>query len=106
MQMKVALYGATGKAGSRILKELTDRGHQVTAVARNTEGLPAGVERKRDDLSSVDTIAAIISGADAVVSAYAPPDDDTDALVGVTERQIAAVKKAGSPRLIVVGGAG
>jgi putative NADH-flavin reductase len=104
--MKVALYGATGKAGSRIMKELTDRGHQVTAVARNTEGLPAGVERKRDDLSNVDAIAAIISGADAVVSAYAPPADDTDALIGVTERQIAAVKKAGGPRLIVVGGAG
>lgn len=104
--MKVALYGATGKTGSRILKELTDRGHQVTAVARNSEGLPAGVERKQDDLSNIDTIAAIISGADAVVSAYAPPADDTDALIGVTERQIAAVKKAGGPRLIVVGGAG
>ena len=104
--MKVVLYGATGKAGSRILKELTDRGHQVTAVARDIRGLPAGVERKQDDLSNVDAMAAIISGADAVVSAYAPPADDTDALIGVTERQIAAVKKAGGPRLIVVGGAG
>jgi putative NADH-flavin reductase len=40
------------------------------------------------------------------VSAYAPPYDNTDALLGVTERQIAAVKKAGVSRLIVVGGAG
>lgn len=104
--MKVVLYGATGKAGSRILKELTDRGHQVTAVARDIRGLPADVERKQDDLSNVEAMAAIISGADAVVSAYAPPADDTDALIGVTERQIAAVKKAGGPRLIVVGGAG
>ncbi len=43
----------------------------------------------------MDAIAAIIRGSDAVVSAYAPPADDTDALVAVTERQIAAVKKAG-----------
>jgi hypothetical protein len=39
-------------------------------------------------------------------SAYAPPPDNTDALISVTEREIAAVKKAGHARLIVVGGAG
>lgn len=104
--MKVVLYGATGKAGSRIMKELTDRGHQVTAIARHLQGLPAGVESKQDDLSSVDAITANISGADAVVSAYAPPADNTDALIGVTERQIAAVKRSGNLRLLVVGGAG
>jgi putative NADH-flavin reductase len=56
--MEVVLYGATGKAGSRFLKELTNRGHQVTAVARNVGQLPLAVERKRDDLSNVDAIAA------------------------------------------------
>ena len=104
--MKVVVYGATGNAGSRILKELTKRGHKVTAVARSTSKLPPDVESRQDDLSDVDAIAAIISGADAVVSAYAPPQDDTDQLLGVTERQIAAVKKAGNVRLLVVGGAG
>jgi len=105
--MKVVLYGATGNAGSRILTELVARGHQVTAIARNTTNLLiTGVATKQDDLSSVDTIAANIVGADAVVSAYAPPKDNTDALLDVTKRQIAAVKKAGNMRLIVVGGAG
>ena len=104
--MNVVLYGATGSAGSRILKELTSRGHQVTAVARDISKLPSTVTAKRDDLSDVDIIASIIQGADVVVSAYGPPQDDTDALLGVTERQIAAVKKAGNIRLIVVGGAG
>ncbi len=61
---------------------------------------------KTDDLSNVDAIAATIKGADAVVSAYAPPPNDSDALISVTEREIAAVKKAGSARLLVVGGAG
>ena len=45
-------------------------------------------------------------GADAVVSAYQPPADNTDALVDVTRREIDAVKKAAVPRLVVVGGAG
>jgi hypothetical protein len=104
--MNVVLYGATGTAGSRILKELMARGHQVTAAVRNPEKLPAGVPSVRDDLSSGDRIAEIIEGADAVVSAYGPPQDDTDQLIGVTRRLIEAVRKAGGPRLIVVGGAG
>ena len=104
--MNVVVYGATGKSGSRIVSELLSRGHQVTAVARNPVDLPAGVRSVQDDLSSADKIAAVISGADAVVSAYAPPPDDTDQLIGVTERQIEALHKAGNNiRLIVVGGA-
>ncbi|MDQ2710727.1 MAG: NAD(P)H-binding protein [Acidobacteriota bacterium] len=104
--MNVVLYGATGNSGQRILKELTSRGHKVTAVARNISKLPSEVGAVQDDLSSIDSIASTISGADVVVSAYAPPPNDTDALLGVTERQIEAVKKTGKARLIVVGGAG
>ncbi|PEE38339.1 hypothetical protein CN271_32915, partial [Bacillus cereus] len=33
--MKIGIIGATGKAGSRILKEALDRGHEVTAIVRN-----------------------------------------------------------------------
>jgi uncharacterized protein len=106
--MNVVVYGATGNAGSEIVKELLARGHKVTAVARKVSSLKAepGLTAKTDDLSSVDAIVATIKGADAVVSAYAPPPEDTDAVLGVTEREIAAVKKAGVPRLLVVGGAG
>jgi putative NADH-flavin reductase len=104
--MNVVLYGATGNSGSRILKELVSRGHSVTAIARDTSKIPTEVTAKQDDLSDTGTIASLISGADAVISAYNPPTDNTDALIGVTERQIAAVKKVGDIRLIVVGGAG
>jgi putative NADH-flavin reductase len=106
--MNVVLYGATGKSGSRILKELKSRGHKVTAAVRDTSKLNSanGVTVKHDDLSDSNKIAEVIKGADAVISAYAPPQDNTDALIGVTERQVQAVKKAGAARLIVVGGAG
>jgi hypothetical protein len=104
--MKIVLYGATGKSGKRILSELLSRGHHVTGLSRNPIGLPEGVKAERDDLSNVDKTAAIIKGADVVVSAYGPPQDDTDQLIGVTARLIDAVRKAGNIRLIVVGGAG
>ena len=106
--MKIALYGATGKSGSRILNELLTRNHQVIAVTRDPSKLqPAnGVSVKKDDLSDTNKIAGTIQAADAVISAYAPPPDNTDELIDVTRRQVEAVKKAGVNRLLVVGGAG
>ncbi|WP_263349922.1 NAD(P)-dependent oxidoreductase [Acidicapsa acidisoli] len=106
--MHIALYGATGQSGSRILTELLARGHQVTTVVRNPAKLSArrGLTVVQGDVSTVDTIAEKIKGADAVVSAYAPPADETDQLIPVTGRFIEAVKQAGVPRLIIVGGAG
>jgi uncharacterized protein len=103
--MKVVLYGASGNAGSRILQELQSRGHQVVAAVRNPEKLLAGTKSVRDDLSNTGRIAEIITGSDSVISAYMPPPNDTDQLVAVTSRLIEAVRKAGNPRLIVVGGA-
>ncbi len=117
--MKVVIFSATGRAGSSILNELVSRGHQVVAVARDLDKLPKqlpeSVQPVQADLSSADRIAEIITGADAVVSAFGPSSSDprytsdmsyTDQLVGVTERLIAAVDEAGVSRLIVVGGAG
>jgi len=117
--MNIILYGATGRTGRVILTELVQRGHHVTAIARNLarlpEPLPANVSPLRDDLSDIQRITEIISGADAVISAVGPASDDpryttdqdyTDQLVRVSERLIAAVDRAHVPRLIVVGGAG
>jgi putative NADH-flavin reductase len=106
--MHIALYGATGKSGSRILNELLSRGHEVTAIVRDPAKLPEqkGLTIVQGDVSSAQEIASKIAGADAVVSAYGPPADDTDQLLPVTERLIEGVKSASIPRLLVVGGAG
>lgn len=107
--MNVALYGATGKAGSRILKELVSRGHRVTAIVRDPAKLPhpgPQVAVKQDDLSDPARIAAAINGAEVVVSAYGPPPENPEAIVGVTRRQVEALGRGARVRLIVVGGAG
>jgi uncharacterized protein len=107
--VKVALYGATGKSGSRILKELVSRGHQVIAITRSRSKVPdpdVGVSVRHDDLSDPNNIAAAVDDVDAVVSAYAPPHDNPEAIVGVTQRQVAALSRNGKARLVVVGGAG
>jgi putative NADH-flavin reductase len=117
--MKIVLYGATGKAGSRILTELLGRKHEVVAVVRGLDKDPDrlapndGLTAVDGDLSSVGAIAERIGGAQAVVSAYGPPPDRTQELIDVTKRQIAAVQQVSqqassghAPRLVVVGGAG
>lgn len=114
--MKIVLYGATGRVGSRILAELLRRGDEVVAVTRHPEKLAArrGLTVHKGDLSDPSAIAESIRGAAAVVSAYGPPPAKPEELVTVTKRLIAAVQEvsqqASSPehatRLIVVGGAG
>ncbi|PRD13356.1 NAD(P)-dependent oxidoreductase [Pantoea coffeiphila] len=112
--MKIAVVAATGRAGSTVLAELIGRGHDVIAIARDirklADNLPSNVSIVQDDLSSVDRLARIISGADAVISAVGAPRDsfgtDTDILVSTSVQVIDAVVKAGVPRLLIVGGCG
>jgi uncharacterized protein len=99
--MKVALIGATGNAGSRILAELTRRGHTVTAIVRNPARLPAlpGVTSKMGDVSDQNGLAELLRGHEAVISAVMFVDSDPHKL-------IAAVRASGVKRYLVVGGAG
>jgi uncharacterized protein len=99
--MKIALIGATGNAGSRILAELSRRGHHITAIARHPEKLPAlsGVTPLQADAGDVDGLAAAIKGHDAVISSVHFTASDPHKL-------IAAVHQAGVRRYLVVGGAG
>jgi uncharacterized protein len=105
--LKVVLYGATGKAGSVILNELVDRGHTVVAAARTPEKVQKlkHVSTVQDDLSDPAKTVGIVKDADAIVSAYGPPPDDTSQIIGATDRLVKGIQQAGGPRLIVVGGA-
>lgn len=97
----VALIGASGDVGSRILAELSERGHQVTAIVRNTDrivSLPS-VTPQRGDANDQQALAALLKGHDAVISAVPFTASDVRTLVG-------AVRDAGVTRYLVVGGAG
>jgi len=67
--MHIALYGATGKSGSRILTELLSRSHQVTAIVRDPAKLAAQQDLTivQGDVASASAIADKINGADAVL---------------------------------------
>jgi putative NADH-flavin reductase len=99
--MRVALIGATGNAGSRILAELARRGHQVTAIVRHPERVPrlGGVVAKQSDVNRVDDLAPKLKTHDVAVSSVHFLDGQADKLID-------AVRQACVPRYVVVGGAG
>lgn len=99
--MKIALIGATGNVGSRILAELARRGHAVTAIVRHPEKVPAqpNVEARRGDASDAKALPALLAGHDAVISSVRFAASDPRKL-------IEAVRASGVNRYIVVGGAG
>ena len=99
--MRIALIGATGQAGARILLELLDRGHEVTAIVRHPEKVPirAGAVARRGDVLDRAALVKLLTGHDAVVSSVKFKDSDPPLL-------IQAVREAGVGRYVVVGGAG
>jgi putative NADH-flavin reductase len=109
--MKVVLIGATGFVGSAILNELTQRGHQVTAVTRNPETVKQHqhVIAKKVNVLLANEVVEAVKGHDVVISAYnagwSNPDLYNEFLQGSGAIQ-EGVKKAGVKRLFVVGGAG
>lgn len=70
--LKIALIGATGKAGTYILKALLAQNHQVKALIRNPEKLQtrhASLEIVIGDVKDAETVHALIEGCDIVISA-------------------------------------
>ncbi|WP_174274289.1 NAD(P)-dependent oxidoreductase [Sphingomonas bacterium] len=97
--MKVAVLGASGRAGSEVTRELASRGHSVVAIARHVEAVPQapGVTPVTGDASDSAALADLIRGSDAVISAL---HFDVPA-----ETLLSALRQAGVARLLVTGGA-
>ncbi|MGH6614448.1 NAD(P)-dependent oxidoreductase [Sphingomonas sp.] len=97
--MKVALIGAGGKVGRRLVAELLGRGHQVVGIARNPPADDSGVPFVLADANDVDALAAAIRGNDALMVSGRFVSTDAAAI-------LRAMRAAGVARILVVGGAG
>lgn len=99
--MKIAVAGASGRAGSEITKELSRRGHTVTAIARNPEKIAAlpNVTPTKGDVLDQAGLAKLWTGHDVAVSSVHFLASDASKLIG-------AAKDSKVGRYLVVGGAG
>jgi len=103
--MKIGVIGAGGKAGSLIMKEALDRGHEVTAIVRSA----AKVTDPRAKILQKDAFeltAADLASFDVVVNAFGAPLGEEHKHVELGRKLIEAMQGAPNTRLIVVGGAG
>jgi putative NADH-flavin reductase len=106
--MKIALFGASGMIGSRILGEALARGHSVTAIVRDPQRVaphPA-VTAVAGDATDAASIAGTAAGADIAISAYSPGSGAQDDLSKNAVALLDGLAQAGVSRVIVVGGAG
>jgi putative NADH-flavin reductase len=97
--MKIALIGATGNVGQRLVKEATSRGHDILAISRHPDAAKGDkVETVACDLHDEDKLAQVIKDADAVILSVRFQDTDITKVVW-------AMRKAGQKRIAIVGGA-
>ncbi|CAN7793810.1 NAD(P)H-binding protein [Caballeronia sp. LjRoot34] len=72
--MKIAVVGATGATGRRVVKHALAQGHFVTAVARSPERLSTAdrLSLARGDVLSAGGLTGAFDGVEAVISCIGP----------------------------------
>jgi putative NADH-flavin reductase len=111
--MNIVVFGATGNIGQRVVREALQRGHEVTGVVRDPSAVKSPDPRVRlvkGDATDSESVAAVARGADAVVSAISPRPNErglpAPKLVDAARALIEGLKRAGTKRVLFVGGAG
>jgi putative NADH-flavin reductase len=109
----IVLFGATGNVGRRVAAEALRRGHEVVGVVRDPQAVSPSDPRVRlvkGDATNADNVTEIVRGADAVVSCISPRPNArglaAPSLVQNARALIAGLRRAGTRRVLFVGGAG
>lgn len=105
--MRIVVFGASGGTGREVVAQALAEGDEVVAVARAGSAVPPGAEVVRAGFDEDGVIEDAVRGADVVVSALGtrgrgPTSVCTDG-VGAA---IAAMRRTGVRRLLVVSAAG
>ena len=98
--MKIAIIGATGNVGTRLVNEALSRHHAVTAIARDTSKLTrrTGLSATLGDVTKPDALLPLLKGHDAIISSLRFQGIDSQQLIEL-------VRSSGVQRFLVVGGA-
>ena len=99
---KVIVFGATGRIGKKLVKQLLDKGHHVTAFVRDPRKLEIASDRLetyKGDVLDAEAVAESIRGQDAVFSALGAGLKGNLRSEG-TKTIVEGMKRAGVRRLI------
>jgi putative NADH-flavin reductase len=106
----IALFGATGKTGRRVLQRALDAGHEVRALVRDPAKLGSAEPKLTlvtGDVLDPGAVARTVAGADVVLSLFgqvkgSPRTLQTDG----TKAIVAAMQRHGVRRLVTLSGGG
>ena len=103
--MKITVIGASGKAGTLIMAEATNRGHTVTAVVRSKSALtdPAAKTIEKDLFALT---YADVEDSDVIIDAFGAWTPETLPLHQTSLQYLCDLLSNKPNRLLLVGGAG
>lgn len=116
VDLKILVYGASGKVGSHVVEEALNRGHRVTAVSRDPSKIARvheGLSVVRGDVLDPASVAGLVEGHDIVIVSVrgiaGNSKNPADAVPFLAAQNVVDALRAmapGASRLIHVGGAG
>ncbi len=111
--MKIAVFGATGQVGRRVVSYALVKGHTVRAFGRNVDVL-IDEDLRSDDLEAIrgsvfdaEDVWNAVEGVDAVISVLGGAFDGEDKTRSLGMKTIVQqMHKAGVKRIVALGGSG
>lgn len=109
--MRITVFGATGMVGKELVKQSLIRGHTVIAFGRNVFTTPFPEHENlilfKGALFDETEVMEALRNSDAVLSAIGGAIDGSDRARSLgMETIVSQMKKAGTRRIIAVGGVG
>jgi putative NADH-flavin reductase len=108
--MKVLIIGATGATGKILMREALEKGHEVTALARNPSAVASEEPLLRvlqGNALEASSLEAAVAGQDAVLSVLGTRSRGPTTLFSEsTHNVIGAMDKYGVRRLVCITGVG
>lgn len=108
--MKLAVFGASGKTGQRVVQQALQAGYQVVALARTPAKLAIqhpNLTVVQGDILNPQQVSEVVRGADAVISTLGPGSNKPEFTISRgTDVILAAMQANNVRRLIISTGAG
>lgn len=103
--MKIAVFGASGMVGSRVVAEAAERGYDITAITRSGAAVDGAARNLQGDMGDAQLVTQIAADHDVLVSATGPSRTGGPHEPWLNSVQTLA-ENSGSTRSLFVGGAG
>lgn len=107
--MNIAIFGASGNIGRRVIKLLLEKGYSVTALTHRSTNLPthAALKAVRGDIHNRADVEATLVGADLVISTLGSwGTKQKDILTAAMSNIVPVMESQGITRVISLTGAG